>query len=916
MTTKKETKMRWTVALAAALLALLLFTAAAQANYGDGFGIAGFDGAVTNQNGSPFTQGGGHPYQASTTIQFNTVTNSDGVTVPDGNVKDIRVDLPAGFIGNPQAVPTCSEDQVSIVGTIAFQGVPCTPGSQVGTVTIDMSFAFGQVTLPVYNIQPPPGVPAEFAFNALGTAVVRLVPRIRTGSDYGISIDISNLSQSIPFTATTLTLWGVPADSSHDPQRGQVCLLGGAFCPNNGGASAGVAPKPFLTNPTDCSTGPVTTTLHTDSWERPGDFKTASFVSHDNGTPPNPVGPTACDRLPFDPSLTMRPSVAAAGRPSGYTVDLHMPYIDNPDGLSEAALKTVRVKLPQGVSVSPSSANGLGACDTGDIGIGSASEPTCPDSSKIGTVSIDTPLLDQPMTGSVYLAKPTSSQLLKIYLVAEGSGVLIKLPGTIDPAPNTGQLTATFDNNPQLPFTDLVVKFKDGQRAPLVNPPSCGPATTITTFTAWSGAAASSTDTFNVSQDGHGAACPSTGFAPGFTAGTVNPVGGKDSPFTLTFSRTDQEQTLGNIAVDLPKGLLGRISSVPVLCAEAQAAAGSCPDGSRIGSTTTAAGPGAQPFYLPGSVYLTGPYKGGPFGMSIVVPAIAGPFDLGTVVVRAAIYVDSTTAALRVVSDPLPTILQGIPLQIRSVNILIDRGGFMFNPTNCSASSVNARISSSAGAAKDVSNHFQVTNCAVLPFRPKLAVTVGRKGHTGTRATVPLTAVLTQGKGEANNKVVDLLLPGSLNARLGPVRNACTMAAFDAGTCGSKARVGNSSAVTPVLRNPLTGSAYFVKNPKRGALPFLMVALRGQVSINLRGVITTPHGRLETRFETIPDVPITRFRLSLSDTTQNGPLGAVSNLCTAANKAAKANIAFRAQNNKLVAVSQTLKIIGCATAKK
>lgn len=409
----------------------------------------------------------------------------------------------------------------------------------------------------------------------------------------------------------------------------------------------------------------------------------------------------------------MTPASSQASSPSGFTFDLSVPQNENPDGLATAHLRKAVVQLPAGIAVSPSAADGLDACAPVNIDVHSSSDPTCPDASKIGTVSIQTPLLADPLQGAIYLATPNdnpSNTLLAIYLVAKGSGVVVKLPGSIMADPVTGQLTATFDNNPQLPFSLLHLVFNGGPRAPLTNPPTCGTYTTNTELTAWSGKVVTSTSSFTINQGANGGPCAAQGFSPGFSAGTTNPAGGKVSPFTLTFSRGDGDQALKDISVSLPPGLLGYISSA-TLCPDAAANAGTCVDVSKIGSATTAAGPGSNPFYLPGRVYITGPYRGAPFGLSIVVPAIAGPFNLGTVVVRAAIYVDKHTAALRIASDPLPSILQGIPLQIRSVNINVDRPNFMFNPTSCNPMNISATIGSYGGLGAYSRNRFQVGGC-------------------------------------------------------------------------------------------------------------------------------------------------------------------------------------------------------------
>ncbi len=385
----------------------------------------------------------------------------------------------------------------------------------------------------------------------------------------------------------------------------------------------------------------------------------------------------------------------------------------------------------------------------------------------------------------------------------------------------------------------------------------------------------------------------------------------------MTLTRADGEQQLRSIAVSMPPGLLGRLADVPVLCADAQAAAGTCDDGSLVGSVITGVGAGTAPFFLPGKVYLTGPYEGGPFGLSIVVPAVAGPFDLGTVVVRAAIYVDRTSAALRIVSDPLPTIVEGVPLRLRAINVTIDRAHFMFAPTDCSPSSVDGDVGSTSGAVSHVSTRFQVANCASLPFAPKMKIRVGGKGHVGRGASTPLTAVVRMSPGQANLGGVQVTLPATINARLPVINRACTLDEFHAGNCaGSKA--GTAVAITPVLRDPLRGGVYFVRNGR--ALPDMMVALRGSgrsagVAVDLDAKVAIPHSKyLRTNFNTVPDVPITKFVLRLVSGS-HGPVGAATSLCTKRGHRARMGVTFHAQNGKRLHRKQRLGIRGCKAAK-
>jgi hypothetical protein len=914
------------------------------------FGVAAFDGQVASDAaGGPFTQAGGHPYSASTSIDFNTVTNTNpfiGPLWPVEATKDVSVDLPSGLIGNPTAAAQCAPSQLGGPGVLG--GVTprplCPSASQVGTTLVRINVlgglnVFGPV--PVYNMVAPPNVPARFGFNIAGT-VVTFSARVRSErGGYAVSIDSKNISQAIPIASTTVTLWGVPADSSHDNERG---------CPGENEPFEGASPGPtctggarvaFLRNPTSCEApadGQVddglVTTANIDSWANPGrrnpdntpdltdpSWKSRSFISHLPPAYPEPPTawgahqlPTDCDKVPFNPSFEGAPqSSAQAGQPAGFTFDLGLPQSDDPDAVGQSDLRKAVVTLPAGVRVSPSSASGLGACSPAQIGLGSNGDASCPDSSKIGTLRIETPLLDDPLDGAVYLAAPHDNpfgSLLAIYLVAKGPGFTLKLAGKVQADPATGQLTATFDDQPQVPFDTLHLEFFGGPRAALVAPSQCGTYTTHAVMTSWSGKTVTRDASFGVSADGNGAPCPAAGFSPQLEAGTLNPVAGADSPFTLRLTRTDRDQEFSSLTVSTPTGLLGRIAST-VPCPAGPADAGTCQEVSKIGTVTVGAGAGSNPFFITnGRAYITGPYKGARYGLSIVVPAVAGPFDLGNVIVRAAIFVDRQTAALKIVSNPLPTILEGIPLDVRDVRFAVDRPRFTINPTSCAEKRVAATVTSTAGAVAHPSDRFQAVECANLALAPKLQLTVGSKGHTRPGRSTPISTTLTQGKGQTNLRSVSVTLPGTLNALLPVINRACKLAEFQADKCGARARVGSAVAVTPLLRDPLRGSAYFVKNPAR-VLPDLMIALRGAVDLDLTGKVSIPGGkRLGTRFDTIPDAPISRFTLRLV-AGRNSPLGIVTNLCSAKGRAATARVGFRGQNGAVRTVDQRVKVVGC-----
>jgi hypothetical protein len=855
--------------------------------------IAAFDGSVTNPDGSPATQAGAHP-DATTSFAFPTELDAGGAVGPVEDAKTITVNLPAGLMGNPQAVPTCAP------GALATGSYSCPLSSQVGVVRLLVANSVipnpnpDTINLPVYNLIPPPGRPAEFGFNLNGV-IVRLDARVRTGDDYGVTIDINNVSQGLGLVGSTVTLWGVPAAPSHDGLRG--------FCMNGIDGTSICSQQsqgpdvPFLTNPTNCSTGPVTTTLTVNSWQDPGQSATASFLSHDNGTPTVPLGPDGCDRLAFDPTLSFAPVSRAAGSPSGYAVDLHVPQNDNPTGLAEAALKKAVVRLPQGVEVSPSSADGLGGCSVDQISINSAAAPSCPDTAKIGTVSIDTPLLADPLAGSIYLAQPTPSRLLKIYLVASGQGVLVKLPGTIDADPTSGQLTATFDNNPQLPFNDLHLAFDGGARAPLTTPKACGTYATHAEFTSWASSAPVANDSsFTIDQN-----CDQAGrFEPTLSAGLTNPIAGRATSFVLDVARPSGQQDIGSLAVTLPPGVLAQVGGVP-LCPEAEAAVGACSPASQVGTTTVASGMGTSPLYVPQAgktptaVYLAGPYKGAPYSLSIVVPAQAGPFDLGTVVVRAALFIDPVDAHVTVVSDPIPTILKGIPLDVQKIEVAMDRPGFMVSPTDCTPTAVTADVRSAAGASAHLASRFQLADCAALPLAPKLALSLTGKGQTTDDKHPSLSASLTMPAGGANLKRVAVTLP--LSIALDPDNSASdSMCTFVAGKetipdCPASSIVGSATATTPLLDVPLSGPVYFIKNERTDAktgrqiktYPTLAAVLQGSgITLVLRASTNVPDNKhLVTTFDNIPDAPVSDFRLNINGGKNGILVVSGANLCAA-----------------------------------
>ena len=824
------------------------------------FCITSLSNALTNQDGTPATQAGSHPYQMVTSVSFST----DSSGLPSENVKDVTVNLPAGLIGDPNASPKCTVEQLD--------NSACPAASQIGMLNLTLNEGSGPSTLSqaLYNIVPPGGMPAQFGTNIL---VVNsfLDVSIRTGSDYGLTTSSLNISANLPVLGISATLWGVPADPSHDAQR--VCPGGASPCSVTG------PQLPLLTMPTACSSQ-LATTASADSWQSVGTFSKMSYSSVD--TAGNPIGVTGCGLLSMSPSITAQPDTTVADSPAGLDVDLHVPQAPNtPTSLATPALKTAVVTLPPGFAISPAAADGLAACSEGQFGLTNASPVNCPNASKIGTAEIDTPIQADPLKGSIYLATPLANEFsspLALYVAVQSDGVLVKLAGKVTIAPN-GQLQTTFDNNPQLPFTDFSLDFFGGPRATFDTPESCGTFNVTSSLTPWNGGSALTPSTSFPITSG----CVS-GFSPTFTAGVSNPEAGAFTPFVLSFSRGDTDQELSGLTLNLPPGLLAKLAGVP-LCSNSQANSATCPAATQVGTATTGAGPGPHPLFLTGKVYLTGPYKGAPYGLVVVVPAVAGPINLGNVIVRQTLNIDKTDAHVTVVSDPLPTSLAGIiPLRLRRIDIDLNRPNFMVNPTNCTAMQVLGTLTSTTGSVAQESSRFQVGGCGDLGLSPSLKLSLkGKVKKAGRHPT--LNATLTQPSGQSHLKSVKVTLPLSLALDPKNTRNLCSVAAAAADNCPASTIVGKATAATPLLSTPLSGNVYLVqgiRTNKSGqtikTLPGLLVPLRGALALDLTAKTSVSHNRLVTTFGSIPDTAVSRFVLTINGGS-HGILVTTKNLC-------------------------------------
>jgi hypothetical protein len=893
-----------------------------------GAGFANFDGWLSNADGTIDTQVGSHPYELGLALDLNAVGSAGfgGVDPAGGQPKLIKLGLPPGLIGDPGAVPQCTRAQFDIGGPNG-----CPLATQVGVDHFGLGGVI--VTEPIYNLVPPPGSPAQVGFEATGFPQF-YDTLVRSGSDYGITQ--SAFIQPSVLTSNTAIIWGVPSDPSHNAGRlGPSC--GGSDYPECSLPTAN--PMPFLTLPTTCAAPPVATVKLEGTWNNSDAVAEDSFEFHDGAH--TPVGMTGCEHLSFKPLISAAPDTSQADTPAGLTVTVRVPQ----EGLTEvgrlagAAIKDTTVTLPEGIVINPGQAAGLAACQEAEAALHSDGPQSCPGASKVGEVKIKTPLLEvgvleHELAGNVYVLQSNPPNL-KLLLAASGDGVNLKVVGTVHLDEQTGRLTTTFSNTPELPFTELKLSFSGGAQAALVTPTACGVYHTESDFTPSTtpfGADAFPSSNFAITGGADGAPCPPSPlpFTPSMIAGATTDQAGGYTNFSLLLQSADDQQRISSLEFKTPPGLLAMISRVP-LCPEPLGSEGDCPAASQIGHTVVASGPGPYPLVVPGPgrppapIYITGPHNGAPFGLSIVVPVIAGPFRLGTKVVRAAIAVDPHTAQITVRTDPsgphaIPPIIDGVPTDLRTINAVIDRPGFMFNPTNCAPMSFSGTATSTEGASAPLSSHFQVGSCQALKFKPNF--TVSASGRTSRTEGASLDAKLVyptgalgdnQAASQANIKSVKVELPKQLPSRLTTLQKACTGTVFNAdpASCPAASVVGHASAITPELAVPLMGPVYFVSHGGE-SFPTLILVLQGDgVTVELEGTtFISKAGITSSTFETVPDVPISSFELVLPQ----GPFSALAangDLCTSS---LVMPTSFVAQNGAELEQNTKITVTGCPKA--
>ncbi len=927
---------RVTSILTLALLSFV-FAPSAQAEYG----IEEFDVTFTGPKGETISQAGTRPFAMTTSFRILGEETLEGGILLDEPIKDFFASQVAGFVGSPTAVPRCSAADFLTSYPVNSATPDCPDSAAVGVVAIDLSSKDAKASgyAAVYNLEPSPGIAAKFGFWAPGAVPVTIDARVSEEPPYQVVAGSANTSQIVEVVGAEFTLWGVPANPAHDLLRGH-CL--GLLGESIGNCSVAISEEPFLTVPRACR-GALASRYESDSWEHPGTYLlngrpnlsdpnwvTGEVLTHDEAG--NPQGFLGCGKLDFNPEITAQPTSKASTSPTGldFSLDVKDEGLTNPEGIAASDIRKTVVTLPQGMTVNPSQGEGLEVCTQAQLAKETAfSEPGegCPEASKIGSVEVETPLLEgKLLKGSVYVAEPYQNEfgsLLAIYIVIKNRelGISVKQAAEVIPDPITGQLTTVAEEMPQLPFSHFRLHFREGTRSPLVTPPVCGTHTVKAVLYPWSGGPpVTTTSAFEVITGPNQGPCPTGGlppFKPGLIAGTLNNAAGKFSPFNLRLFRSDSEQEFTRFSTKLPPGLVGILAGIPY-CPDAaievaktktgteELANPSCPQVSEIGRTLAGAGVGPALAYAPGKLYLAGPYKGTAFSLVALTAAKVGPFDIGTVVVRQGFKVDRETAEVFIdatESDPIPHIIEGIVVHARDIRAYVDRQRFVFNPTSCERTSTASTLLGSgldfASSADDnpvtVSTPFQAADCAALGFDPRLRFQL--KGGTKRGAHPALRAELRMNGGpegtEANIARARVTLPRSAFLDQSHIGTVCTRVQFKADQCPKASIYGYARAFTPVLDTPVEGPVYLRSSEHQ--LPDLVASLKNErIVVDLVGRVDSLKGRIRTAFEAVPDAPVTKFVLTM----QGGTKGLIINSTDLCKGRHRAIAEFSAHNGK------------------
>ncbi len=906
--------------------------------------------------GAPERTAGSHPFE----LRFNFDLTAKGpqlgpdgthFVVPHGTLKTAKAILPLGMSGNPEAVPKCDPSDFSRPGS-TINSTGCPANTQVGYLNVpvtssDLNYgmfnfyiANGALShIPIYNLKPPRGVLADLGLNAAGYVQAHIYPNIDPAHHYAIASLVPNVSSLVSVRGSEAVIWGVPGDPSHDKFR---------YYPKDqengdvaGAPFGGAVVRPFLTMPTDCGVDNGGATIQLDSYQHPEQFTPG--VEYED-----PLDVIGCDdpRFRFEPSISMQPTDIHAGAPTGLDVHLNIPqgndsvtnasnlYAENEfvEGIATPPIKKAVVTLPQGMTLSPSAAQGLQTCSAAQIGLDADTPIACPDASQYGTMVLRSPALPQDKTvlGHVFIAEQDndpSHSFLGLYLGIEDEelGLRVKLRGEVRLDPDTGQITTSFENLPQLPVSDMQLSINGGVRAGLVNPSTCGRKVITATFYSWHDPTTPHTVTssYDIAAKPDGTSCVNTlgerPFKPSLEAGTLSNAAGTFSPFALRLTRSDEDQEFSQLGVKTPIGLLARLSGMS-RCSDADIAQAisrsgrgegvleqrdpSCPASSQIGVSNVGAGVGVPLTYVPGKLYLAGPYHGSPLSVVVITPAVVGPFDIGVIAVRSAIDVNPETTQASVSSDAFPQIFQGIPVRIRDIRAVLDHPGWVLNPTSCAEKQISARVTGSGNdvnvtgddTAANLANRFQAADCASLNFKPKLSFRLIGGARRGAHPS--LKAVLRAKPGDANIGSASVALPHSEFLDQGHIKTVCTRVQFAARQCPAGSVYGHVTARSPLFDESFSGPLYLRSSSH--PLPDLVAALQGPDSLPIEvdaiGRIDSVNGGIRTTFETVPDAPITSFTLTMQG-KKKGLLVNSTNLCTTVHRA---TAKFEAQNGKRV----------------
>ena len=846
------------------------------------------------------TEAGGHPdIEASFTL--------DDPGQPEG-AKDISVQLPEGLFGNPQAIATCTSADFALN--------LCSGAAQVGTIVIhanyngDPDYLLG--TAPLYNLEARGDFEtARLGFVAPTVNIPINVPiTVRTGSDYGLNMTVTGITQATPLASAAVTVWGFPADPIHDVNRFHPGEPGApAVCPgiSNTGCiippfpHAGIPVKPYVDNPTVCTGPPLSATLEVTTYQDPGN--PSSRAAQYPAT-------TDCEKQVFNPVLNLALTTSEADSAAGLDIEFRSPIFL---GLSNSPteLRTVAVTLPEGLSINPDAADGQLACTDAEANMTNQAPAACPDSSKIGTFELHTPSLPDSLPGSLYIGEPKPGDQYRVIMVANGFGIHAKLTASVQPDPTTGQVTMNVRDLPQVPFDEFDIHLFASDRGLMATPTQCTVYRAQSTFTPWNASLSPQTSSpiLSINSGPNGSPCPGTTrpFHPRLAAGSSNPIAGNFTDFRLKLDRDDGDQFLGDLNFKLPPGFTGSLRGISY-CPEGailhaaqnlgrtEQASPSCPASSQIGTTNVAAGPGSHPFHAIGKMYLAGPFKGAPLSLAAVTPALAGPYDYGVVVVRVALHVDPLTAQVFAASDTVPKIIGGIPIRMRSIQVNIDKPNFTINPTNCSPFTVDSQGIGDQGTVTDFSSYFQVVNCDRLAFKPKMTVRqIGRKA-TRRSQNPRLQFDLRTRPGDANIKSLSVTLSSAFAIDQRHLGNICSEKELTEKQCAGRTPIGKASTTTPLLDQPLTGPVYAVSGS--GGLPKLAFILSGQVNLVPRAetktIVKNGVGKLQTTVPVVPDAPIGHFHLAVF----GGKTGYLVNTRDICAKAPVTKVDYTAQNEK------------------